>query len=222
VIAVGKVNGFMAAATHVNGHGWVVSTTGSLDSDFVQIAKKYITPDILRVLGSRIPDKKITWLFEIVDPTDPHIIPEKPGAYLIGARVVTHSADYSSNAIREDWLDNVALSAGLMRPLWKEARFGDIVKEVKDCQHEGFVVYGKHTSLKIKSPYYLVSKFLARMNSEKLASMLEKPAIMKQRIEEEHYQLVDFLVANKDEFLNLGEQARLIFIRQYFERIMME
>jgi hypothetical protein len=93
---------------------------------------------------------------------------------------------------------------------------------VKDCQHEGFVVYGKHTSLKIKSPYYLVSKFLARMNSEKLASMLEKPAIMKQRIEEEHYQLVDFLVANKDEFLNLGEQARLIFIRQYFERIMME
>jgi hypothetical protein len=60
------------------------------------------------------------------------------------------------------------------------------------------------------------------MNSEKLASMLEKPAIMKQRIEEEHYQLVDFLVANKDEFLNLGEQARLIFIRQYFERIMME
>lgn len=222
VVAVGKINGFMAAATHVNGHGWIVSTTGSLDSEYVELAKRHITPDVLRSLGSTIPDKKITWLFEIVDPEDPHIIPEKTGAYLIGARVVTHSADYSTNAIKEEWLDKIAASAGLLRPSWKEARFSDITREVKDCKHEGFVVYGKHTALKIKSPYYLVSKLFARMSVAKLTSSLDNPAILRQRVDEEYYDLIDFLVDHKEEFLSYDEQARLVFIRQYFERVTME
>src|SRR5574343_866850 len=70
VIAVRKVNGFMCAVSDV------VSTTGSTTSKFVDIAKKYV---------HEVPSSH-TWLFEICDESDPHIISEQYGAYLIGAR----------------------------------------------------------------------------------------------------------------------------------------
>ena len=68
VTIVRKVNGFMAAVTVVNGEV-VVSTTGSLDSDFVQYAK-----DKLGDLEQFKLQGRYTYIFEIAHEEDPHII----------------------------------------------------------------------------------------------------------------------------------------------------
>jgi hypothetical protein len=89
VVSVRKINGFMAAITHDADHGVVVSTTGSLDSPFVAMAEEYLLP-----LKDKLPIG-VTYLFEIVDPRDPHIVEETQGAYLIGARGVASSVTWT-------------------------------------------------------------------------------------------------------------------------------
>ena len=84
-LSVEKINGFMAAATYVPQLGKVVvSTTGSLESDFVGYAEKYITEEVKNYIQLSTQSKPATFLFEICHPDDPHIIQEKFGAYLIG------------------------------------------------------------------------------------------------------------------------------------------
>ena len=82
VLVSKKLNGFMAGVTNVNGT-MIVSTTGSLDSDFVSMATEYLK-DI------KISDlvKHHTYMFEICHPNDPHIIEEKVGAHFLA--IVEH------------------------------------------------------------------------------------------------------------------------------------
>ena len=208
VVAVTKVNGFMAAATYVEGHGVVISTTGSLDSDFVTMAERWIAPEVKGAISH--DGRDCTFIFEIVDPEDPHIIVEKPGAYLIGARMLPARNDYMSSAAHEQWLDEAAASMGVMRPSWKTARFADIVQEVKTCQHEGFVVYSSDTVLKIKSPYYLALKAAARKK--------DIMSLNKQFVDEEFFDLIQYLTDNKNVFNELDEQSKLQFMREYLSR----
>lgn len=217
VTAIRKVNGFMAGATYVDGHGVIVSTTGSLDSDFVTLAEKWITPEMKVTIERYAP--MMTFVFEIVDASDPHIVTEEEGAYLIGARVVPATKDYMSDAAWESFLDDVAVSLGAKRPEWSLTTFDKVVESAKTCQHEGFVVYSDTTALKIKGPFYLTSKFFARKGAEKLFDMLSKDATVKSIkqdiIDEEYFSLVDYLVANKDEFCALDEFARLDYIKKF-------
>lgn len=215
VLAVRKVNGFMAAVTHVRGHGVVVSTTGSLDSEFADLARKNLPETV-----DEFADNGSTWLFEIVDPSDPHIIPEEAGAYLIGARPILDNQDYYSTPIHESYLDGVAELMKVKRPEWKVYdRFSDLTDLMNDCRHEGYCVYGDNTALKIKSPYYLVKKLFARMNSDRLLKMIDNDQAIRERVQEEFYPLVDFLREHKAEFAALDEQDRLGFIRDYFEEV---
>lgn len=216
VTAIKKINGFMACATYVEGYGVIVSTTGSLDSDFVTLAEKYITPENKGVIERYAPF--MTFMFEICDNTDPHIIPEKEGAYLLGARKIGSTVDYTSDMAWEGWLDEAATSmSDVKRPSWKVCRFSDIVVEANACNHEGFLVYSKDTALKIKSPYYKIKKFMARKNPEKLLKLLDKPHVIKQTVEEEFFPLIDFLSANKDVYSALTEQERLRYIEEFLQ-----
>lgn len=216
VTAIRKVNGFMACATYVEGYGVIVSTTGSLDSDFVTLAEKYITPENKGVIERYAP--YMTFMFEICDNTDPHIIPEKEGAYLLGARKIGSTVDYTTDKANEGWLDEAAMSMfNVQRPKWKVCRFSDIVVEANACNHEGFLVYSNDTTLKIKSPCYKIKKFMARKNPEKLLTLLDKPHVIKQTVEEEFYDLIDFLSANKDVYSALTEQARLRYIEEFLK-----
>lgn len=215
VVSIRKVNGFMAAATYVQGYGVVVSTTGSLDSDFVTLAEKWITAEVKDVIKHYLHG--ITYIFEIVDPADPHIIVEEPGAYLLGARQLPDSGDYMSNAEHEAWLDNQATLLGVLRPEWTTSRFSDVVDAAKSCQHEGFVVYSKDQALKIKSPYYLTSKFLARKSEDKLLRGLNDTQWFRTVVDEEYYPVIDYLVTIKDEFVSLTEQERLAVVQAFIE-----
>jgi hypothetical protein len=213
VTAVRKVNGFMAAATYVEGHGVVVSTTGSLDSPFVTLAEAWLRPNITSWINNL--GHGITWLFEICDPTDPHIIPEPPGAYLIGARLHQGGA-----MVNEDTLCHYAKAMGALRPaVWYQAiRFSTVLDLVRLCQHEGFVVHGPDKSLKIKSPYYLITKFLGRMQPERLMEKLDDLASLRQTVDEEFYPLLDFISLSRDHFKTLDETGRIGYIRAFLQR----
>ncbi len=210
VTAVRKVNGFLGCVTVGNGR-LIYSTTGSLDSDYVKLVEKHLgnnpwfTPSM---------SNSYTWMFEICDPSDPHIIYEKKGAYLIGGRSI-----YSRSMVSEKDLDYLAKEMEVMRPSHEQIRFSDLVEKVKFVAHEGFVVYGKLNngemgSLKIKSPYYLTNKFLARVRPEKFLTLIEDGSI-KRRIDEEYYPLIDYLVLNKDHFAALTEQSRISYIKEF-------
>ena len=56
-----KVNGFMAGATVYNGK-WLVSTTGTLDSDYARLAKSVIDFDV----NPRLVDSK-TWQAAVME-----------------------------------------------------------------------------------------------------------------------------------------------------------
>ena len=164
----------------------------------------------------------MTWLFEIVDPSDPHIIAEEPGAYLIGARrQVWRGAigpTYISESRVESSLDDIAEMMKVNRPSWKYDTFINVVEEAKTCKHEGFVVYDNNNrALKIKSPYYLVSKLFGRMGSEKLVKGLENPVGLKQRIDEEFFPVIDYLTTIKNEFIIMDEQQKIASVQKFIE-----
>ena len=190
VLAVQKINGFMGAYT--NG---LYTTTGSFESPYVDMFKELLPDPKLQ--------KDVTWLFEIVHKSDPHIIREEPGVYLIGARGLL-SEEYDSWVEKEIWLDRVAKEYNFKRPEWFTATFADVLDLAREAKHEGYVVYGSeissnlgsHAALKIKSPFYLKAKALARGNR----ALDDDFAALKEMLPE-----------------NLTEQERLDFIFKVLE-----
>lgn len=215
VTAPRKINGFMAALTWWNDQP-LVSTTGSCDSDFADMATAMLAEtDAFNM--AREFNGGVTWLFEIVHPNDPHIYPEEIGCYLIGARRTEWDA--KQHFLHEYQLDRIAEGTGLMRPEWFRMPFGQVVQMNKRVDHEGFVCWTDDGyELKLKSPRYLTSKFLARIRGDKLVEAIETdPDKLKLRIDEEFFPLVDHIVAHKDTFAEAEEQHRLQMIREFID-----
>ena len=213
-LAIQKINGFMASATYVPSVGEVViSTTGSLDSDFVGYAEKYITPSVKNKIVDyyNASKKNLTYIFEICHPDDPHIIYENEGAYLIGVRNVDDTSPYFSTSDHELYLDQMAEYFDVFRPFWFCTKFDEIVKLANSTCTEGFVVYGQDskTALKIKSKYYLCLKAAARKK--------DIMSLDKEKVDEEFYDLIDFIKWMGDEFTKLEEQDRLLVMKNYLE-----
>jgi len=216
VVAYRKVNGFMVAMTWYK-DDILVSTTGSTDSPYTAFAKEQMLAehswdhwkDAVRIFHG------YTLMFECVHPTDPHIIPEETGMYFLGWR-------------RNDWnekLDGYKFSngdwAGYAEKMLKckfpesfETTIGELVALSKITKHEGFVFYTKDgQSAKIKTPHYLVSKFVARNpRTDKLMR-----ANIKETIDEEYYPLIDAIQANIEKYTAMDEQTRLTWVREFLE-----
>lgn len=200
-----KVNGFMVAMTWYDGDV-LVSTTGSIDSDFVALAKKYLTSNLKEYL-SRCRD--YTLMFECCDPSDPHIVEEKAGLYFIGMRH-KHSGD-----LQTAWLSRsgawVAEAIGVMFPEHGTCTMGELKEMVRTVQHEGFVIYTDDgRSTKIKSKHYLVKKLFMRGNIEKLFDQN-----VKAKIDEEYFPLVDYIKENRDKFASADEATRRFWIEEF-------
>ena len=204
-----KINGFLACATYVPQYDKVIiSTTGSLDSGFVRYAEEMIPQSALDYIKNH--GKYATFMFEIVHPDDPHIIEEKVGAYLLGHRTVKNDLPYTTSENKEFGMDYAAHQMRVMRPYWQSnVRFSDVVRRSKEVKHEGFMVYHGQQSLKLKSPYYLVSKMLARK-----ADIL---SLDKSRIPEEYYDMVEHFKSMGESFNRLEEQERLVEMRNWIE-----
>ena len=219
VTAYRKANGFMVAMTWYK-NDILVSTTGSTDNDYVNYAKEMMLEHMcwedwqLAVLGAQ----GHTLMFECVHPDDPHIIVEKSGMYFLGWREnawesVVHGFVSESvwKIFAEDTVKCHPVEAYHMT-------IGELVAESKRVKHEGFVFYTEDgVSAKIKSPYYLTSKWVARNpRTDKLVNM---QADIKKNLDEEYYPLVDAIRANIEEYTLMDEQARLAWVRNYLEKV---
>lgn len=217
VTAVRKVNGFMLALTYVPEVGKVIpSTTGSLDSDYVNMGLEYVTEEMALGLKSFYDNTQVlmTWLFEIVHPKDPHIVPEEEGIYLLEGREVLWDGEETKD---QEFLDELAEGLGVKRPEWFVGRYTDITKSLSEQKHEGFVIHGETTTLKLKTPYYKITKFLGRMKDEKFLTWLEK-GVLREKCDEEFYPLLDYIEENKENFLTFDEQGRILFVREFLNR----
>ncbi len=208
VDAYRKVNGFMVAVTWHN-DDILVSTTGSTDSDFVTMAKELIRPHLSRFRGVCEKHSTYTFMFECVHRNDPHIIPEIEGMYYLG-----HRRKVWGSPVEVDM--DMPSMFGCYGTEHMRVSMGELKKLVKSVRHEGFVFYTDDgLSSKIKSPWYLTNKWVARNpRTDKLVNMQND---IKKNLDEEYYPLVDAIRANIDEYTALDEQARLAWVRNYME-----
>jgi hypothetical protein len=212
VTAFRKVNGFMAAITWHN-DALLISTTGSTDSPFVAMVEEFVNKnrDAFEIHCEFYKD--YTWMFECVHRDDPHIIPEKEGLYLLGWR-------------KKEWgslveCDPFALGShtqvlGVNHVESTTTNMARLKQLAKECRHEGYVFYtDEGVSAKIKSPYYLTSKWVARNpRTDKLVDLNKD---IKHNIDEEYYGLIDAIRANIVEYTAMDEQSRLDWVRNYME-----
>ena len=215
VTAYRKVNGFMCSLTWYN-NDILVSTTGSTANDYVDYAKEMMLKhmcweDWILAIGS---NEGFTFMFECVHPSDPHIVVEKAGMYFLGWR-------------ENSWESKVhGFGSEMVWKMFAEDKYhpvesyhftvGELVDESKKVKHEGFVFYTEDgLSAKIKSPYYLTAKWVAR--NPRTDKLLTKE--FKELIDEEYYPLLEHIRANIVEYTELDEQARLAWVRNYLETV---
>ncbi|STZ07265.1 RNA ligase [Moraxella caprae] len=232
VDAVLKVNGFLGVCTYVAldethpsyhasfNHQVLYSTTGSLDSDFAKMNKAHC--EKYEPLFKQYPNH--TFLFEITDEKDVHIIKEVFGETLIGIIDVASGRQFDENelnAIADKFnAEQNAIGSGITitRPqMIKSIAFGELKALLKTVEHEGFMVFdnaSKEMLFKLKSPYYLISKFLGRSNATNLGRKLDK-----RNVDEEYYPLIDYIKDNKEKFNQLSELNKIAFIQEFLGRL---
>lgn len=223
VDAVVKVNGFLGCCTYVElpeqhpsfgtafDRNVIYSTTGSLDSDFAKMTREHCVQ--YEKLFKQYPNH--TFLFEITDENDVHIINEHFGETLIGMIDVRTGRQFSErelNAVAERF--NAENDVQIKRPeMLEKLTFGRLKEILKTVEHEGFMVFDAETQellFKLKSPYYLVSKFFGRSNEGNIGRKLDK-----RHVDEEYYPLIDHIREHQAVFNRLGELDKIAFIQEF-------
>lgn len=218
ITAYRKVNGFMVAATWCEQiNDVLVSTTGSTDSDYVSMAKEIMLKHMcwadwqMALLSCR----GMTLMFECCHPNDPHIVPEDTGMYFLGWRENTWDSKVKGFGLASAWREFATDVLKCKVAESQSTTVGELVKQSKTVKHEGFVFYTVDgVSAKIKSPHYLINKFVARNpRTDKLMD-----AHVKSKVEEEFYPLIDAIQANIEAYTAMDEQARLAWVREFLEK----
>lgn len=202
VDAYRKINGFMCAVSWYK-DDIIVSTTGSLDSSYVALARSKIDLERFRKVCSRY--KRHTFIFECVHEDDPHIISEIPGLYLIGYRAnrLDKTIKLSPKQLRRLELQFNTIAVEYVRTTLEH-----LIELTKGIKHEGYVWYDNNGNCaKIKSVYYLIQKAYARSKNISKLNKVETP--------EEFYPLIDYIKCNSDFFNSISEQQRLEYMRDF-------
>ena len=214
VLYVRKINGFMVACTWYDGD-LLWSTTGSLDSEFIGYAQEMfaeLSPDQREMFKDLLRQATdTTYIFECCHPSDPHIIEEKSGLYLLGAREKKFDSEIMINPRHDLWhamgIETIPVECDTV---------AEVVALSKKVHHEGFVMYRNtpegQQSAKIKSPYYLQKKALMRGNWEKFLNRESKF-----ELDEEFYGLHQHIhEVERERFFELDEMARRDYIEKFF------
>lgn len=212
IVAYRKVNGFMVSLSLYKGEV-LISTTGSLDSDFIDMAKDMMEYHKPLYQWKDGMEEDVTYLFECVHPDDPHIIPEDKGMYYLGCRKNEWGSVVDGFNSFGKW-QNQAYSIFGCHPVGCLMTTVDRILElVKTAKHEGFVFYNSdNQATKIKTPYYLTSKWVARNpRTDKLVDLQND---IKKNLDEEYHNLVDRIRENIVEYTQMDEQARLAWVRE--------
>ena len=214
---VPKINGFLGVATWHKGE-FIVSTTGSLDSDYTKLARRYLDPIKYSI------DTGCSYMFEICDIEDPHIVDQVSGAYLIGIRDLCDGVMWPSDDILYEEQSLLEEYPGIIKPVSegrKFSTFNDYKYSIKNSKTEGYMVLDFETDevlCKIKTPHYLSKKAIMRLGKGKIDAMYKNPSEFKKHVDEEFYEIVDHIVNTVDIEIWKGytDQQRRKFIEEYF------
>lgn len=204
-----KVNGFMLNVTCVDGE-LLFSTTGSLDSPFVELGKdmfsKFISEEQVKVIKRM---EGVPFTFEVVSMRDPHVIPEVLGLHLLKVGDLTL---VSRNEFAEQH--------GFMYHTVTYTTLETALQLAKCSDWEGWMVYSRDEELlfKLKTTYYLTTKFL--MRSVKASDAIYGPNPKEVFKDEEFFKLVTWIKENMtQEFWDAGtDQRRREWIEEFFNK----
>lgn len=216
VTAFRKVNGFMVAVSYHAGDV-LVSTTGSTSGDFVDMAREMMLKHMpwadWQMALAADDCRDMTFMFECVHPNDPHIVVEKPGMYILGYREKTWKSEVGHHPAV---LEQLGEMFNCYVPECQHLTVRALKNLVKTVKHEGFVFYDENgVGAKIKSPYYLTAKWVARNpRTDKLMT-----PEFREQIDEEYYPLLDAIRSDIAAYTEMDEQARLAWVRNYLETV---
>lgn len=222
VVASEKMNGFMGCITkHPYKNDLLITTKGSFDSDFVGYIKDLLTKEQRGKMIQYLLKNDETLIFEVLHPSDPHIVPyeEKDyGLWLIGAR----KKNFNSPMMTEVNLDILAPQIAVKRGKHFLTTLGHIKNLAKTDQTEGWVLRDPNSGellLKIKSNFYLLTKFLGRMGDKNIQEMFGNPKNFKKKVEEEFEFIVDKITQNisREQFLSMTKEKRVEVVREMIE-----
>lgn len=214
VTAYRKVNGFMVSLSYHN-NDVLISTTGSTSGDFVEYAREMMLKHMpwadWQMALAADDCRDMTFMFECVHPDDPHIVVEKPGMYILGYREKTWQSNVGHHPAV---LEQLGEMFHCFVPECEHLTVRALKNLVKTVKHEGFVFYDENgVGAKIKSPYYLTAKWVARNpRTDKLMTPQ-----FREQIDEEYYPLLDAIRENIVAYTAMDEQARLEWVRNYME-----
>lgn len=202
-----KVNGFMLNVTCVDGE-LLFSTTGSLDSPFVELGKamfsKFITEEQVEVIERM---EGVPFTFEVVSMLDPHVIPEVLGLHLLRVGDFTLG---ERNKIAEEY--------GFMCHVVQYTTLKNALLMSEASDFEGWMVYSLNEELlfKLKTKYYLTTKFL--MRSKKASESLFGSDAKEVFKDEEFFKLITWIkdTMSKEQWDSATEQERRFWIEQFF------
>jgi predicted kinase len=223
-IVVDKLNGFLGIVSDdpFKPSDLLVHTQGSFEGEFVGYVNSFIPGPVKGQLKKYLSRHNVTLMFEVIHPQDPHIIeysPQEQGLWLLGVR----GKGETDLAWTEAAVDEAAKEMGLRRPNWGRMTKDELLAQCRNeeglAKVEGWMVREDSAEqlhlFKLKAPYYLVTKFLGRLSSKRIAHLFGSPQDFKKTIDEEFYSLVDALSARltKEQMLEMPEDKRVAFVR---------
>lgn len=223
VIAVDKLNGFFAAITrHPYKNELLVTTSGSFDSPHVEYINEYLVHPLRGNLMKFTHHRNITLMFEVIHPSDPHIIEynsQDQGLYLIAARGKLET----DQPLLEAELDFIADELDVRRPEWVHTTMGQARQRIKTMQDEGLMIRtvlpDQQFICKMKSAYYLTTKLLGRLSVANTHKMFNNTQTFKKMVDEEFYAIIDLLITTTtvDELTTMDQASRTNFMRNLIE-----
>lgn len=219
-----KLNGFLGV---VSSHPFkagdlLVHTQGSFGGEFVEFIQAFITPAVGGQMKKFLAQNDVTLMFEVIHPDDPHIIeypPEDRGLWLIGVR----GKSQDDLAWPEDEVDAAAQAMGLRRPKWERMTKAELLAKCRNedglAKLEGWMARAdtpeQEHLFKLKTPYYLVTKFLGRLSTKRIAHMFGSPQDFKKTLDEEFFPLVDALTERltREQMMALSDTDRVAMVR---------
>ena len=223
-----KLSGFLWVISQdfYNRNKLLIHTSGSLDSLFNKYIEDFLSDEQkLNVVEFFKTKGKHTLMFEVIHPSDPHIIKywdSDYGLYLIWARRLEAESLESMQLFSEADLDSLWEELWFRRPKHFIESYHDFKKRIMEEKIEWYMVRDKDSwefLIKIKFPYYLVTKFLARMWVENFKFLLanKEKFVESKNIDEEFFPVVNYIHENKEIFMSLEEQWKVEKIRQFIE-----
>lgn len=221
-----KLNGYLATISkHPFRHEIFPTSQGSMakDAPFVKMIYDHVTPEMDKKLMDFFRKNKVTLMFENIHEDDPHIInyaPEDCGLWLIGVR----GLNINDKLYEEHEVDAVAKELGFRRPKWSVDTLGNVINEMKTNATEGFMIRLEDGTpvMKMKTDYYLVTKFIGRIGNNMTDFMYDRPEEFKEKkMDEEFYPIVDHLIKEipKEEFAVMDRVQRVAFVRDIVNRV---